>query len=204
MAHVSSISKYALYRFFGIGRQLLYIGISGSLPTRLGQHAKQKDWWHEVVSVEVQHFDTKEAVLGAEKSAIESERPAYNVVYNSGAEARELRTEEIESGERINFDGSKAFMYGTSFWTITLPGGGYVCLAANRIEPLSGGALVAWGCAYELTDAEGRMTRYDYTRPKEAERPLVGFAAGGWESFYASSMWTGDPVSVDYCRGWRL
>lgn len=76
---------HALYRFYDARQQLLYVGITAALPTRLGNHDDQKPWWTEVVDIKVEHFPGRESVLAAEKAAIIAECPLYNVQHNRGA-----------------------------------------------------------------------------------------------------------------------
>lgn len=73
---------HALYRFYGAGGTLLYIGITNSLPRRLTQHNDKKPWWLGVSTVKVEHYPSREAVLEAEKRAIIAERPLYNEKHN--------------------------------------------------------------------------------------------------------------------------
>lgn len=73
---------FALYRFYGSGGTLLYIGVTGSLPRRLGQHNEDKNWWAGVARVEVEHYPSRTAVLEAEKRAIVAEKPLYNGTHN--------------------------------------------------------------------------------------------------------------------------
>jgi hypothetical protein len=68
-----------LYRFFGDGRRLLYVGITSTGLARWAQHARDKGWWTQVTYVEVRHFDTREEAEEAEITAIRSEDPAYNI-----------------------------------------------------------------------------------------------------------------------------
>jgi predicted GIY-YIG superfamily endonuclease len=75
---------HALYRFYNAAGELLYIGITGNLGQRWDQHNAGKPWWAEVASSTVEHFDSRTAVLAAEKAAIAAERPKYNVVHNNG------------------------------------------------------------------------------------------------------------------------
>jgi hypothetical protein len=74
---------HALYRFFGAGGTLLYIGITNSIPTRLKQHNGDKEWWLGVSSITVEHYPSREAVLEAERRAIIAERPLYNDTHNA-------------------------------------------------------------------------------------------------------------------------
>lgn len=69
----------SLYRFFDADDALLYVGITGYLPTRWTSHNRQKDWWTEVVRATVEHFDTRAAAEEAEIVAIQNELPRHNV-----------------------------------------------------------------------------------------------------------------------------
>ena len=73
---------HALYRFFDAEGRLLYIGISMNPPYRFGQHADDKPWWAEVARIAMETFPDRSAVLAAERRAIQTEQPLYNVVHN--------------------------------------------------------------------------------------------------------------------------
>lgn len=69
-----------VYRLFDASDRLLYVGVSSNLGTRFKAHAKDKNWWPDVVRFSlVQHADRVEA-LAAELAAIRSERPLHNIV----------------------------------------------------------------------------------------------------------------------------
>jgi hypothetical protein len=72
---------HVLYRFRNRDGRLIYVGISLSLPARLGQHRGDKPWWAEVTTVTVEHFPDRASALAAEKEAIRTESPLYNVVH---------------------------------------------------------------------------------------------------------------------------
>lgn len=74
----------ALYRFFDSAGALLYVGISGAIPTRLGQHHDTKPWYHEVARITVEHHPDRPTALAFEERAIKTERPKYNIVHNRG------------------------------------------------------------------------------------------------------------------------
>lgn len=71
----------ALYRMYDTRGRLLYVGITGRLPDRLGQHQDGKPWWVEVESIRVEHFETREEASIAEITAIVNEGPEYNVAH---------------------------------------------------------------------------------------------------------------------------
>lgn len=67
-----------LYRLWDRHNQLLYVGISSKWYERLHAHEKNQPWWDEVVTVTLENFQTREAVIDAEKIAIKTERPLHN------------------------------------------------------------------------------------------------------------------------------
>ncbi len=77
---------HALYRFFGHNGQLLYLGITASLPSRLIGHRDDKPWWTDVADIKVEHYPDRPSVLAAERAAIRAERPLWNVIHNRNAE----------------------------------------------------------------------------------------------------------------------
>lgn len=80
--HDLASRPHALYRFFGAGGTLLYIGITADLPTRLTNHRDEKAWWLGVTNVTVEHYPDRASVLEAERRAIATERPLYNSQHN--------------------------------------------------------------------------------------------------------------------------
>lgn len=79
---MSPDEPHALYRFYGAGGTLLYIGITNSIPVRLKAHDKGKPWWTGVTNITVEHYPDRRAVLEAERRAIVTERPLYNGTHN--------------------------------------------------------------------------------------------------------------------------
>lgn len=72
----------ALYRFFDQAGELLYVGISANPAGRWDQHRHDKPWWSEVATVGIQEFPSRPAVEDAERVAIRSERPRYNLTHH--------------------------------------------------------------------------------------------------------------------------
>lgn len=71
-----------LYRHFAGDGSLLYVGISLSWPQRTKAHAKGSHWFDQVAKVEIERFETREDALRAEREAIISERPQFNIIHN--------------------------------------------------------------------------------------------------------------------------
>jgi predicted GIY-YIG superfamily endonuclease len=76
------MTEHALYRFYGINDELLYIGITANIGSRLKQHSKAKPWWTDVHHITLEHYEDRAKVLAAETAAIIAERPRHNIVYN--------------------------------------------------------------------------------------------------------------------------
>lgn len=75
--------RTALYRFRDRDARLLYVGITGHLGRRIAQHEREKDWWEDVAAATVEHYATRDEALAAERIAIETEGPLYNVEHAS-------------------------------------------------------------------------------------------------------------------------
>jgi len=68
-----------LYRHFDGEGRLLYVGISLSSVARLGQHKHNAHWYDAIRRVEVEHFDDPDAARAAERAAIQTENPLFNL-----------------------------------------------------------------------------------------------------------------------------
>lgn len=82
---MNAATPHALYRFFGAGGALLYVGITNNPSRRFTQHGVSREWWHEVETIRMERFPNREAVLAAERAAIKKERPKYNIKHAGGA-----------------------------------------------------------------------------------------------------------------------
>jgi hypothetical protein len=75
-------AEHALYRFFGAGGVLLYVGLTVQLPIRLRDHHRGRAWWSEVERMTVQRYPGRPEVIAAERLAIINEKPKYNIQHN--------------------------------------------------------------------------------------------------------------------------
>lgn len=83
-----TLRAHALYRFYDAAGDLLYVGLTADPGTRWKTHSRQKEWWHEVTTIRVEHFPDRVSVEAAERHAIQTERPRYNSKHNGGQVAR--------------------------------------------------------------------------------------------------------------------
>lgn len=73
-------SPQVVYRAYGHDGDLLYVGRSIQPRGRLASHASTKVWWHLVSFLTLEQFDSFAECQTAERNAIATERPRYNVV----------------------------------------------------------------------------------------------------------------------------
>ena len=78
MSGIASLQT-TLYRHFNANGKLLYVGISLSALQRLSQHADHSDWYNEISRVDMEHFCDRPSAMAAEKKAVTSEGPLYNI-----------------------------------------------------------------------------------------------------------------------------
>lgn len=73
-----------LYRIYDgpKGKRLLYVGVTNSLPRRMSQHLRDKEWFPDDGRITFEMYDDRTSVLAAEEAAIRKERPLYNVQHN--------------------------------------------------------------------------------------------------------------------------
>lgn len=74
--------RVVLYRFYGSNDVLLYVGVTAQPNERWGEHVRKKPWWPKVRRQTGEWFASREAAEDAERKAIETEEPLYNVVYS--------------------------------------------------------------------------------------------------------------------------
>lgn len=85
------MAKTSLYRHFDADGVLLYVGISIDHISRLLQHRYGSDWFYDIASVTIEHFDTPEEAVEAENLAIVGEKPVYNKKHGLGPNAPVFR-----------------------------------------------------------------------------------------------------------------
>ena len=76
---VPKAARTALYRLFGGEGQLLYVGITNSPDERFVEHRRDKRWWDEVVTREIEWHPDRTTALIHEARAIRREAPLYNL-----------------------------------------------------------------------------------------------------------------------------
>lgn len=67
-----------VYRAFSKNNDLLYIGVTQNLKSRVSTHKSSKEWWGEVDRIDEESFDDRISAMKAEVVAIKLENPKYN------------------------------------------------------------------------------------------------------------------------------
>jgi predicted GIY-YIG superfamily endonuclease len=81
-----NVERWAVYRCYADDGQLLYIGYTGDLGTRLAAHA-QKLWFTQVRGITLEWYADELDARNAERRAIHVEHPKYNVVHRNSSSA---------------------------------------------------------------------------------------------------------------------
>jgi hypothetical protein len=73
------IRPAAVYRLFDADDRLLYVGVTENVKARFSHHASSKPWWPDVARHTVEWMDNRDDAEAAEKLAISTEMPVWNV-----------------------------------------------------------------------------------------------------------------------------
>ncbi len=76
---------HVLYRHFGGCDELLYIGITNDISKRWRAHKSTSSWRRKVYKTTYEYFHSREALLQAERLAIQAERPRFNIIHSTVA-----------------------------------------------------------------------------------------------------------------------
>lgn len=92
--------RTALYRLYDVSGKLLYVGISNDPKRRFSSHRSTKAWWPEVDRRAVDWFDSLWLASVAERTAITTEAPRYNIRGTAAFRAQQSATARAISPEK--------------------------------------------------------------------------------------------------------
>ena len=139
-----NVERYAVYRCYSDGGELLYVGESGELGKRLASHA-QKVWFTQVRGITLEWYTDELDALNAERRAINVEHPKYNVQHRKSDTIR--KPKGIARTKRRAASSQRS----PRSWAETKA----TALAIRAAEPdISGSEL---GRRLGVTDARGRQ-----------------------------------------------
>lgn len=73
--------NHVLYRLYNNIGELLYVGITSDVVTRMAGHRADKRWWSEVADKKFEYFYTRAELEAVERLAIIREKPRYNIIH---------------------------------------------------------------------------------------------------------------------------
>lgn len=90
--------SHCLYRHYDADGRLLYVGIShDSSIKRLAGHKSHSTWFPIIRRIDIEHFTSKKLAMEAERNAVITENPIYNIIRFSGSIQKEIQYFEIEN-----------------------------------------------------------------------------------------------------------
>ena len=101
------ITGTAVYRFFDVHNDLLYVGTTNSISVRWNDHNSSKAWYADVHHTTVVWYMDKPTAEAVERHAIKTERPRYNLTHNPEPRAPERRARR-KRGPLATPEGRKA------------------------------------------------------------------------------------------------
>ena len=72
--------RCAVYRTFDTQSQLLYVGCSYDPAERMDEHRRDSRWFPAMEHYSVEWFEDRDKALDAELTAIQTEKPAHNIL----------------------------------------------------------------------------------------------------------------------------
>lgn len=95
--------------------EVLYVGVTRNLRTRMSNHKRSGKWWTPDVVLEVEHFDKRAPAEAREKELIEQLRPPHNlprrkVVFVAVALSHRLAALAEERGETLTALAERALL----------------------------------------------------------------------------------------------
>lgn len=88
---------YILYRHFDSNKQLLYIGITNNIHSRISGHRLISKWFLDIANITLEHFPSRSMLIKAEIEAIQKEHPKHNVINKtSQVDVEKIKRKELE------------------------------------------------------------------------------------------------------------
>lgn len=79
--------RHHVYRLFDRDGELLYIGATSNIGSRLNDYRRNCVWWHRVGFVDSDEYPTRAEAFAAEAAAIREHQPELNTQSKRGTAA---------------------------------------------------------------------------------------------------------------------
>lgn len=93
---------FKLYRHFDAFGELLYVGISTNIASRLSNHRSGSHWFERVTTIKIETYENIEELRAVEKRVIEHEKPTFNFIFNA-ANKKDKPTDLLNIAELANY-----------------------------------------------------------------------------------------------------
>ncbi len=90
-----------LYRHFDSDENLLYVGISSRPWKRMVEH-KVSCWYDKIHNITLQHYESREEAIKAEREAITEENPIFNIQRYQTIKKQNEKEKQIIDNSRLN------------------------------------------------------------------------------------------------------
>lgn len=153
------VKPQSIYRFYNAAGELLYLGLTNSLPARMKEHNEDRRkfvWWRLVARIDVEHLPpgtSRKRAEAIETAAIGREAPKFN-----------------KQGNRGRFDWAAYREAERDYWRQlgVEPGlGDQVAWAAERLAGVAGRVVAA-------------LRTWAYVTAAQAALVGVGLVGAGW------------------------
>jgi hypothetical protein len=183
----------SLYRMYDAHGSLLYVGITQRRMQRFHEHSASQPWWSQVARIDVEHHPDRASVEAAERHAIQTEDPHYNVVGRRGTTYLPRRRQPAAAGPRpLDLAPGSDYMphsKGRLYWLIQLDDGRAVTIHADEVAVGPDGSL-------SMISTHRLVGEAYEARPQPL--PLLVLPAGKWDMVHAASVSDGSPLGVDH------
>ena len=85
----STETGHYLYRLYNKAGHLLYVGVTDNVFRRWKEHSRTKPWWSQVHKFTQDWYPNRASVEAAERRAIQTENPVYNVTHSKNFSGNE-------------------------------------------------------------------------------------------------------------------
>jgi predicted GIY-YIG superfamily endonuclease len=152
--------RTALYRFFDLDDELLYVGITNNPEKRWNHHRARQAWWPQVARKTLEWFDNRGDAEVAEIEAIRGEIPRHNRAHNINYKRPGPSIHDAPSGfgpeaieKKIAFFVEHGFQEQAGYWRI-------VQATVDQAPPLGSEQVsrlrvLIWGSADEAEAGRG-------------------------------------------------
>lgn len=162
-----------VYRHFDTEGRLLYVGMANHPKRRLVSHGSAKTAWHNLIARSTyERFPNRIAAASAEITAIQTERPLWNVTHNPAMPTRPLHPVRIpkSSTQPITIFIPAEPCFARAGWLISIRTGGPAEHREMKVPNSSRGSWFCYNAVVSWMEWYGHRFRDEYIEC--SDRPI--------------------------------